>query len=74
MDNLYRFREAGGKLDPKRILGESKLHVSQQAPVFEAFQRLGIERLAPVHEVLGPAVPYEELHLLRLYWVCGGKI
>ncbi len=70
LENLYRFQLAGGRLDPERILGESKLRVSQQAQVFEAFQRLGIERLAPIFQALGGVVPYEELHLLRLYWAC----
>jgi hypothetical protein len=52
------------------MLRESKLEPSQQARVFEAFQRLGIQRLAPVYQALGATVPYLELHLLRLYWFC----
>jgi ATP-dependent DNA helicase RecQ len=39
----------------------------ERARVLNAFERLGRERLAPVHETLSGAVPYEELHLLRLY-------
>ncbi len=72
VQHLYRFHAAGGKLDRERVLGESKLQLSQRARVFEAFQRLGGHRLAPVFEALGGAVPYEELQLLRLYWVCEG--
>jgi ATP-dependent DNA helicase RecQ len=72
VEHLRRFRETGGQLEHKRIIAESKLPVAQQARVFAAFQRFGTERLAPVHEALGDAVPYEELHLLRLYWLCGG--
>jgi ATP-dependent DNA helicase RecQ len=72
VEHLRRFRETGGQLEHKRLIGESKLPVAQQARVFAAFQRFGTERLAPVHEALGDAVSYEELHLLRLYWLCGG--
>jgi ATP-dependent DNA helicase RecQ len=71
VEHLRRFHETGGKLDHKRIISESKLHVSQQARVFDVFHRLGAERLAPLFEALGRAVPYEELHLLRLCWVTG---
>jgi ATP-dependent DNA helicase RecQ len=72
VQNLYRFQETGGKLDPERVLSESKLPAPQQAQAFELLRRLGIDRLAPVHAALGGLVPYEELHLLRLYWICKG--
>jgi hypothetical protein len=38
-----------------------------------AFDELGDERLGPVHEALFGEIPYEELHLLRLYRKCLGK-
>jgi ATP-dependent DNA helicase RecQ len=68
--HLLRFQQSGGTLDPGRVLGESKLEPSKQARVFDVFQQLGPERLAPVYQALGATVPYEALHLLRLYWFC----
>ena len=38
--------------------------------VLETFGRLGLELLAPVHQVLSGEVGYDELHLLRLYVLC----
>jgi hypothetical protein len=38
--------------------------------VLETFDRLGLERLARVHQALSGAVAYDELHLLRLYALC----
>jgi ATP-dependent DNA helicase RecQ len=73
VQNLSRFQQAGGKLDPERVLGESNLRGSDRARVFALFEQLGTERLAPVYEALGGSVPYEELHLLRLYRVCKGS-
>ena len=35
--------------------------------VLRAFERLGHQRLTPVYEALDGAVPYDELHLLRMY-------
>ena len=67
IQNLCRFHEAGGTLDPERVLAASRLAGQQRARVLSAFERLGYGRLAPVHEALSRAVPYGELHLLRLY-------
>jgi ATP-dependent DNA helicase RecQ len=68
--NLYRFQEAGGVLDPERLLGASRLPESARARVFDTFRRLGCERLAPVYEALSHEVSYQEFHLLRLYFLC----
>jgi ATP-dependent DNA helicase RecQ len=69
VEHLYRFQETGGKYDPSRVLCQSKLPGSDQARVFALFERLGKDRLSPIYQALGGAVPYQELHLLRLYWV-----
>jgi superfamily II DNA helicase RecQ len=70
--NLQRFREDGGRIDPEQLLASSKLPEAERRRVLEAFERLGTERLAPVHEALGGAVGYDELHLLRLYALVSG--
>jgi superfamily II DNA helicase RecQ len=67
IQHLYHFHEAGGTLDPERLLAASCLPGPERARVLSTFERLGHERLAPVHEALSQAVPYQELHLLRLY-------
>jgi ATP-dependent DNA helicase RecQ len=69
VQNLCRFHEAGGALDPERLLGASRLPAPERARVLGVFQRFGHGRLAPVHEALSGTVSYEELHLLRLYLV-----
>jgi ATP-dependent DNA helicase RecQ len=69
IQHLCRFHEAGGTLDPERLLAASRLPGPERARVLNAFERLGHERLAPVYEALSRAVPYQELHLLRLYWL-----
>jgi len=67
VQHLYRFQEAGGVLDPERLLAASRLAGPERARVLSTFERLGHARLAPVYEALSQAVPYRELHLLRLY-------
>jgi ATP-dependent DNA helicase RecQ len=70
IQNLCRFREAGGSLDPTRVLAASGLPEPDRARALRAFERLGHARLAPVHEALSGAVTYAELHLMRLYLLC----
>ena len=67
IQNLHRFFEAGGQIDPARLLSECSLAEPDRNSALETLQRLGAERLAPVHQVLQGRVPYAELHLLRLY-------
>jgi ATP-dependent DNA helicase RecQ len=67
LQHLCRFHEAGGILDPESLLSASRLPVPERARVFRSFERLGHQRLAPVYNALSGTVPYQELHLLRLY-------
>jgi len=73
IQQLYRFHQSGGRLDPQRLLGFSRLSDSEHDLVLNAFESLGCERLAPVREALLGAVSYGELHLLRLYWLCQAR-
>ena len=73
IQTLCRFHEAGGTLDPECLLAASRLPGPERARVLSAFERLGHERLAPVYEALSRAVPYQELHLLRLYRLLARK-
>ena len=67
INHLYRFAQAGGKIDAARVLRECSLAEPDRRRAIQAFQRFGLERLAPVHQALNGRVPYDELHLLRLY-------
>jgi superfamily II DNA helicase RecQ len=70
IQNLHRFHEGGGILDPARLLAASSMPEADRARVLRSFERLGHARLAPVYEALSRAVPYAELHLLRLHVLC----
>ncbi len=67
---LQRFADEVKRLDAERVLGCSKLSATDRARALAAFRKLGHERLGPVHGALVGSVPYEELHLLRLYLPC----
>ena len=73
LEHLERFVQGGGHLDAQRVLDQSQLTDSKRALALSAFERLGLERLAPVHEALAGAVSYDELRVLRLYLMCRQK-
>jgi ATP-dependent DNA helicase RecQ len=65
--HLARFQQGGGALDPARLLASVRLSPEDRTRALAAFDACGTEYLSPVYQALGGAVPYEELHVLRLY-------
>ncbi len=51
------------------FLALSALSPDQQAAVLETYERLGTEQLKPVFDAMDEKVCYDELHLLRLYYL-----
>jgi ATP-dependent DNA helicase RecQ len=72
-NHLQRYCEAGHRLDADRVLQSSGLSLAERERGLAAFGKLGRERLGLVYEALGGSVPYDELHLLRLYLTCRGQ-
>jgi ATP-dependent DNA helicase RecQ len=66
IQNLSRYQDAGGELDPDRVLAECHLDESSRARVLELLEESG-GLLGPVFAALGGEVPYRELHLIRMY-------
>ncbi|HFE62845.1 MAG TPA: DNA helicase RecQ, partial [Caldithrix sp.] len=69
LDHLYRFYREGNPLKNGSVLSLSSLPQNQQTKVLEAFSRLGTEMLRPVFDKLNGEVSFEELKILRLYYI-----
>jgi ATP-dependent DNA helicase RecQ len=69
VNNLWESVRNGEIIAADPLLAESTLTSDEQARVLKAFEELGADRLRPVCDALQEAIPYEELHLLRLYFV-----
>ena len=69
VSHLYDYLRAGHAVDPAPVLAASTLTPDQQAQVIENLATLGPERLAPIYEALEQAIPYVELHLLRVVFL-----
>jgi len=66
---LLQSVEGGETIDPSRVLAQSKLPEAEREKIFWLFREHGTRRLAPTFEALQESVSYEELHILRLYFV-----
>ncbi len=72
-NNLAEFVRDGGTVAAERVRGESRLDPAAQARVIAAMDAAGLQYLGPIYQAFAGEIPYEELHLLRLYCVCRNR-
>lgn len=72
--HLWDFVQSHKLDNPERLLEESILTVEKREKVFFAFNELGADQLAPVYLSLKEKVSYDELHLLRIYYVAVSEL
>ncbi len=70
VQHLGRCVWAGQRFAPERIREISTLTPEDQARVLAEIATRGPERLKPIFEALGEAIPYEELHIMRMLALC----
>ncbi len=74
LEHLTRYALNGNKLRAgDDLLAFSRLDEQQQKTVLEAFTKVGVERLKPVFEALNETVNYDDLKILRLYYLSRRK-
>jgi ATP-dependent DNA helicase RecQ len=69
LDNLYKFVQEGNILESGNIINLSKLSTEKQSEVMDAFANNGTELLRTVFDALNGNVDYEELKIVRLYYL-----
>ncbi len=70
--HLYQYAQLGNRMDkPERLIEEAKLTKTQVLEGCAAFDEHSSERLKPIYEALGEALSYEQLHLLRVFYLQG---
>ncbi|MBN1614375.1 MAG: DNA helicase RecQ [Deltaproteobacteria bacterium] len=69
LNHLYQCWREDCPLEADRLLSQSPLTIDQQQAVFASFGRFGTERLRPVFERLDGKISYEDLKLLRLFYL-----
>jgi ATP-dependent DNA helicase RecQ len=70
INHLYRYAQYGHKFaQPTLLLDQSGLSQIQVDAALAAFTEHSYERLKPVYDSLNEQVTYDQLHLLRIYFV-----
>ncbi len=69
IDHLYHYRREGHPLRRDEVLRLTELAEEERKRALEAFDRLGTDYLKPVFEALGGRVSYDDLKVVRLYFV-----
>ncbi len=69
-NHLYKYAQLGNKLNKaERLIDEAGLSENQATEGLVAFEAHGSERLKPVYEALNEVLTYEQLHLLRVFYL-----
>jgi len=70
LNHLCKYSVEGYSLRcSNEFLGLSVLSSEKQITVLKAFDQFGTERLKPIFDALNEQVSYDDLHLLRLYYL-----
>jgi ATP-dependent DNA helicase RecQ len=69
LEHLYKCARQALALRAEGLLECSRLDPAERDKVLQAFEKLGTEFLKPVFQALNEKVSYDELHLLRLYYL-----
>ena len=75
LSHLYRYLQEGYKIrSDDEFLSLSALPAAHKARAVEAFEKKGPEFLKPVFDVLDGEISYDELRILRLYYLSKNKL
>ncbi len=70
LDHLHKYLQEGNSLRPNdELLGLTKLSPDQKTAILETFDKLGAEYLKPVFDAFKGGVGYDQLRILRLYYL-----
>jgi ATP-dependent DNA helicase RecQ len=69
LEHLFKWANQGRALRADGLLEYSQLDPTARVSVVEAFEKLGTDYLKPVFEALQGEVSYDELYVLRLYYL-----
>jgi ATP-dependent DNA helicase RecQ len=69
LDHLFTYFQEGNPIQQESVIQASKLSARERKTVLKGFATLGTEFLSPVYSHLNCTVDYEELKILRLYYL-----
>lgn len=69
LNHLYRYFQEGNRIESGHVIDECSLSSDLQQKALQAFDSLGYQFLKPVFDALDREIPYDELHVLRVYYL-----
>lgn len=69
INHLFRYFREGNRITSGQVIEECSLAPELQQKVLQAFDDHGYQFLKPAFEALDREIPYEDLHILRLYYL-----
>ena len=69
LDNLYKYYNEGNSLRPDGLLEIVSINPEQLSMAIDAFKKHGAEFLKPVFNELNEKINYDELKIIRLYYL-----
>lgn len=70
LNHLFRYlQEGNGLIKSDELMALSTVSSEQKDHVLDKFEDLGTEFLKPVFDALGGEIDYEELKIIRLYYL-----
>lgn len=69
ISHLWKSIQDGQDIAPEPLLGESRLSPTNGSASWRYLLSMARDLLRPVYDALEESVPWEELHVLRLYFV-----
>ncbi len=69
LNHLWKYAQQGDPIRTEGLLALSGSSAAEQQRVLDAFAELGTEYLRPVFDALGETISFDELRILRLYYL-----
>ena len=74
VSHLFRYLQEGNSLRSDELLALSTIPPEETDDILHKFEQFGTEFLKPVFDALGGEIDYEELRILRLYYLASRDI
>jgi ATP-dependent DNA helicase RecQ len=72
--HLFRYFQDGNRIQAGHVIDECPVPPDAQEKVRQAFDTHGYQFLKPVFEAMDREIPYDDLHLMRLYYLYVNEI
>jgi len=74
INHLYRYFQEGNRIESGHVIDACSLSSDLQQKTLQAFASHGYQFLKPVFDALDREIPYDDLHVVRVYYLYTNRI